>query len=1011
MELHFGPENEDPATVHDVANNFFRSTTIHGYGRIYRQRSWHRRLLWSCLCIGLTIWALYHILVIIADYYHYPTKINREEKEKKVEEFPAITVCNLNPLGSPSSLVNHPIWGSFKDMDDRASVPVCDEFKETKPSSQAGTAAMLSMKPRDSKKSHALEMRKNWLASLDENKDTAMEKGSRHLIPTLFLTGNLPVRSQYEINGSTSRRKRNNGTEPTDPGTKAKMVENPSCFDIVTGTWTCFKCKDGTNISIELRCDGREHCPSGEDERNCTKCAEWAFLCDSGECIHSDNECDSNADCPGAEDETTCFVCNDGSLIRPYWTCNGVADCPDGEDEIICSEESEDCPFGYYRCSDDSCIKEQLLCDGEYDCPRHLDEFNCDTCQEGAFRCSSGECIAKHFVCDGQTHCYGGDDEANCTVIEKKCPEEYFRCDSGCFNPRFRCDHINHCLHGEDEKDCDGLVTSGALHELRMERSLYYKNLVSLVANTTERAISHEYSAVSNATYEETASYSPLCHTGVFCDHYGCYDSQLKNSNLPFSQDTSNISPPRLLCSMCGGSKPVCWARHWLNEYRAGSLSGTTLKMMMLKQKPNFLDLEQLYEPSHPDREHYSLSPEDFVFSCTFDKNYCDHTSFYSWASDHYGRCYTFNSPSVENATTVNPWPRMITQAGPKNSLRLTLNIESGISLLSPEVGVRVIIHSPHLLPVPEEEGFNLGPGSSSISVSRTMFERLGLPHGTCNDDYTFGSKMPFKYSRKLCNELCFEREIRKRCECRSGVSPAFNALDDGPTYYCNRKQPGDKICMDMVSRDYLGGYLDCGCREACREMRYHTQVTSSKINPQYYTNLHRDRKAVKALCSNDMEMVNLEIYLESMSYEVISESPTYTWDLLLSNVGGFMGLFIGMSFVTILELLELVVDLLIVVFKRRSLLENNDEENQKKKPVLNNTLRPGISTSWAKESDDERRNGELNNDSSVVLKKTLEVLLMEQHDINKELNALKLEQEAMKQQLGTVYPEEKTRC
>ncbi|KAK7062955.1 hypothetical protein SK128_018663 [Halocaridina rubra] len=497
-------------------------------------------------------------------------------------------------------------------------------------------------------------------------------------------------------------------------------------------------------------------------------------------------------------------------------------------------------------------------------------------------------------------------------------------------------------------------------------------------------------------------------------------------------------SPPRLLCSMCDGSHPTCWARHWLNEWRDNSLSDGSLKMMLLKQKSNFLDLARLYSPNHEDQETFAIPPEDFVFACAFDRGPCDHTSFYSWPSDHYSRCYTFNSPNVENATTVTPWPKMITQAGPKNSLHLTLNIESGLSILTPEVGVRVIIHSPHLLPVPEEEGFNLGPGSSSISVSRTLFERLDDPHGTCNEDYDY--KMPFMYSRKLCNELCLERAIRERCECRSGVSPAYNALGHNPDHQCDKTHPGDRalfteICMAMVSRDHLGGYLNCQCHEACREMDFRSQVTSSKINPQYYSHLHQNRKAVPSLCSSDMEMINLEIYLESMSYEVISESPTYTWDLLLSNVGGFMGLFIGMSVVTILELLELAFDLLTVLFKPKTPSSSPpDEENDQAtislskcnrrdkmliKPPISILLshhvppviptfsgNPGIGTvSWINGEKDEEKN------DPFVNSKILKLLLLEHHEMNKELSSLKMEQVALKQQCGGVCSEQKTRC
>ena len=43
----------------------------------------------------------------------------------------------------------------------------------------------------------------------------------------------------------------------------------------------------------------------------------------------------------------------------------------------------------------------------------------------------------------------------------------------------------------------------------------------------------------------------------------------------------------------------------------------------------------------------------------------------------------------------------------------------AGVAVLMPERGVRVVVHDPHLLPPLEEEGFNIGPGVTSIDIKR----------------------------------------------------------------------------------------------------------------------------------------------------------------------------------------------------------------------------------------------------------------------------------------------------
>lgn len=55
----------------------------------------------------------------------------------------------------------------------------------------------------------------------------------------------------------------------------------------------------------------------------------------------------------------------------------------------------------------------------------------------------------------------------------------------------------------------------------------------------------------------------------------------------------------------------------------------------------------------------------------------------------------------------------------PQSGIRLTLSIRARnyLTLLSPELGAKIIVHSPRHIPFPEDEGFNVSPGVS-VSVS-----------------------------------------------------------------------------------------------------------------------------------------------------------------------------------------------------------------------------------------------------------------------------------------------------
>ena len=56
-----------------------------------------------------------------------------------------------------------------------------------------------------------------------------------------------------------------------------------------------------------------------------------------------------------------------------------------------------------------------------------------------------------------------------------------------------------------------------------------------------------------------------------------------------------------------------------------------------------------------------------------------------------------------------------------------------------------------------------------------------------------------------------------------------------------------------------------------------------------------------------EKKLTRVNIYYETLSYTQLSESVSMNMVSLLAAVGGFMGMFLGCSFITLLELLEIL--------------------------------------------------------------------------------------------------------
>ena len=66
------------------------------------------------------------------------------------------------------------------------------------------------------------------------------------------------------------------------------------------------------------------------------------------------------------------------------------------------------------------------------------------------------------------------------------------------------------------------------------------------------------------------------------------------------------------------------------------------------------------------------------------------------------------------------------------------------------------------------------------------------------------------------------------------------------------------------------------------------------------------------------MNFLRVEVYFETLSYEMVREQPQYGWEHLLSNIGGALGLWLGLSIITVFEFCELIFDLHRIIISSR---------------------------------------------------------------------------------------------
>uniref|UniRef100_A0A8C5AWL0 Acid-sensing (proton-gated) ion channel 2 n=1 Tax=Gadus morhua TaxID=8049 RepID=A0A8C5AWL0_GADMO len=303
---------------------------------------------------------------------------------------------------------------------------------------------------------------------------------------------------------------------------------------------------------------------------------------------------------------------------------------------------------------------------------------------------------------------------------------------------------------------------------------------------------------------------------------------------------------------------------------------------------------------------------DEMLLSCKYRGESCGAHNFTS-VFTRYGKCYMFNA--VEEGKSL----RTTMKGGTGNGLEIMLDIQQDEYLpvwgdtedTAFEAGVRVQIHSQAEPPFIHELGFGVAPGFQTfVATQEQRLTYLPPPWGECESKALESGYFP-AYSVTACRIDCETRYIVENCNCRMVHMP-------GDASYCTPEQYKD--CAEPALGD-----SNCMCRTPCNMTRYNKELSMVKIPSKTSARYLEKRfnKSEKYITDN---ILVLDVFFEALNYETIEQKKAYEVAGLLGDIGGQMGLFIGASILTILELFDYAYE----VLKDRLLdLLGSDEEDE----------------------------------------------------------------------------------
>ncbi|NWZ11604.1 ASIC1 protein, partial [Agelaius phoeniceus] len=389
------------------------------------------------------------------------------------------------------------------------------------------------------------------------------------------------------------------------------------------------------------------------------------------------------------------------------------------------------------------------------------------------------------------------------------------------------------------------------------------------------------------------------------------------------------------------------------NRYEIPDIQTADEKQLeILQDKANFRNFKP--KPFNM-LEFYDRAGHDIremLLSCFFRGEQCTPEDF-KVVFTRYGKCYTFNAGQDGK-------PRLITmKGGTGNGLEIMLDIQQDEYLpvwgetdeTSFEAGIKVQIHSQDEPPLIDQLGFGVAPGFQTfVSCQEQRLIYLPPPWGDCKA-VAGDSEFYDTYSITACRIDCETRYLVENCNCRMVHMPGeprarparpcpplcshlehLLCVSPGDAPYCTPEQY--KECADpaldfLVEKD--NEY--CICEMPCNMTRYGKELSMVKI-PSKASAKYLAKKYNKSEQYIGENILVLDIFFEALNYETIEQKKAYEVAGLLGDIGGQMGLFIGASILTVLELFDYAYEVIKHRLCRRGKCRKNHKRNNTDKGV-----------------------------------------------------------------------------
>ena len=288
---------------------------------------------------------------------------------------------------------------------------------------------------------------------------------------------------------------------------------------------------------------------------------------------------------------------------------------------------------------------------------------------------------------------------------------------------------------------------------------------------------------------------------------------------------------------------------------------------------------------------------------------------FESYQDTVYGSCYRFNSG--KNISNQSIPIKKVKKSGLDEGFWLNFYFKSN----SDFDHLMIYFHNNTQIPATiYNKGYFISSGSFFYFNNKRIYDqKLELPFNDCYKnvsntefnqtiiDYMINKKI--EYTQIDCLYFCRNLRFNEISGCNFKLN---NLEEDLASKLSNKNE-----CVQEFIEKINNNKVDCSnyCPLECDSFTYETNTHLVMLPSQGNISLNSRFSEFNTYENVSKTLFALRVYYHDLKFTLISQEPKIELFGLISNVGGTLGLFLGFSFISLLELLEILAELVYIKF------------------------------------------------------------------------------------------------